>query len=86
MLRDATAADLPIIAAITAHYVERTAIHFAYQPPTVAELSLVEPDPKMSRRLRRRLAGSDRAAAVFEAPAERRAHGKAPVGLWDGRS
>lgn len=39
MLRDATAADLPTIAAITAHYVERTAIHFAYQPPTVAELT-----------------------------------------------
>jgi L-amino acid N-acyltransferase YncA len=39
MLRDATAADLPTIAAITTHYVERTAIHFAYQPPTVAELT-----------------------------------------------
>ncbi|MBK9033183.1 MAG: N-acetyltransferase [Myxococcales bacterium] len=39
MLRDATAADLPAIAAITAHYVATTAIHFAYQPPSVAELA-----------------------------------------------
>lgn len=39
MPRDATAADLPAIAAITAYYVEHTAIHFGYQPPTVAELT-----------------------------------------------
>lgn len=39
MIRDATAADLPAIAAITAHYVQTTAIHFAYEPPTVAELT-----------------------------------------------
>lgn len=38
MLRAATELDLPAIAAITAPYVERTAIHFAYQPPTVDEL------------------------------------------------
>ena len=40
-------------------------------PPAVADLTLVEPDPKMSRRLRRRLAGSGRPAVVLEAPAER---------------
>ena len=39
MLRAATAADLPAIAAITAHYVATTAIHFAYQPPSVDELA-----------------------------------------------
>ncbi|MEZ4399741.1 MAG: N-acetyltransferase family protein [Kofleriaceae bacterium] len=39
MPRAATEADLPAIAAITAHYVTTTAIHFAYQPPTVAELA-----------------------------------------------
>lgn len=38
MLRAATADDFDAIAAITAHYVERTAIHFAYAPPTAAEL------------------------------------------------
>ena len=38
MIRAATADDFDIIAAITAHYVEHTAIHFAYQAPTAAEL------------------------------------------------
>jgi L-amino acid N-acyltransferase YncA len=39
MIRDAVVDDLPTIAAITAHYVAHTAIHFAYQPPTVDELT-----------------------------------------------
>ncbi len=39
MLRDATARDLPAIAAITAYYVEHTAIHFAYTPPTEGMLA-----------------------------------------------
>lgn len=38
MIRAATAADFDVIAAITAHYVEHTAIHFAYQAPTADEL------------------------------------------------
>lgn len=38
MLRAATADDFDAIAAITAPYVETTAIHFAYVPPTAAEL------------------------------------------------
>jgi hypothetical protein len=32
MLRAACPADLPAIAAVTAYYVEHTAIHFAYRP------------------------------------------------------
>ena len=39
MLRDATAADLPAIAAITAHYVLHSDVHFGHQPPTVDELA-----------------------------------------------
>ncbi len=38
MLRPAAADDFDAIAAITAPYVETTAIHFAYEPPTAAEL------------------------------------------------
>lgn len=38
MIRAAAAADFDAIAAITAHYVERTTIHFAYAAPTAAEL------------------------------------------------
>ncbi len=38
MIRSATAADFDVIAAITAYYVEHTAIHFAYQAPTADEL------------------------------------------------
>ncbi|HVV84253.1 MAG TPA: GNAT family N-acetyltransferase [Kofleriaceae bacterium] len=38
MIRAATADDFDAIASITAHYVERTAIHFAYAPPAAAEL------------------------------------------------
>ena len=38
MIRAATATDFDAIAAITAHYVERTTIHFAYTPPTADEL------------------------------------------------
>lgn len=38
MIRAATAADFDAIAAITAPYVEQTAIHFAYAAPTADEL------------------------------------------------
>jgi L-amino acid N-acyltransferase YncA len=38
MIRAAAADDFDAIAAITAHYVEHTAIHFAYQAPTADEL------------------------------------------------
>ncbi len=40
-------------------------------PNSVAELTLVEPDPHMTKRLREKLAAADRGAAVVEAPAER---------------
>ena len=40
-------------------------------PASVEELVLAEPDPHMTKHLREKLAGSDRAAEVVEAPAER---------------
>lgn len=40
-------------------------------PETVEELILVEPDPHMTKRLRPKLAGTNRRATIVEAPAER---------------
>lgn len=48
-----------------------TGINIGLFPATVEELVLAEPNPHMGQRLRRRLAGSDVAAEVVEAPAER---------------
>lgn len=46
MLRAATTDDFDAIAAITAHYVATTAIHFAYQPPTADELRAQWEEPR----------------------------------------
>jgi ubiquinone/menaquinone biosynthesis C-methylase UbiE len=48
-----------------------TGVNLDLYPQTVEELVLVEPDPHMAKRLRARLADSDRRATVVEAPAER---------------
>jgi SAM-dependent methyltransferase len=48
-----------------------TGVNIGLFPASVDELVLAEPDPHMGRRLRLRLAGSDVAAEVVEAPAER---------------
>jgi len=40
-------------------------------PAAIESLTMTEPDPYMSRRLRERLAGSEREANVVQAPAER---------------
>jgi ubiquinone/menaquinone biosynthesis C-methylase UbiE len=48
-----------------------TGINLELYPPAVEELTLLEPDPHMAKRLRERLAGSPRAAVIVEAPAER---------------
>jgi L-amino acid N-acyltransferase YncA len=37
-IRSATSGDFAAIAAITSHYIETSAIHFAYQPVTATEL------------------------------------------------
>ena len=47
-----------------------TGVNLDLYPAAVEELVLTEPDPHMARRLRARLAGSGREAAVAEAPAE----------------
>jgi SAM-dependent methyltransferase len=48
-----------------------TGINLDLYPDDVEDLVLVEPDPHMAKRLRARLAGSEREATVVEAPAER---------------
>jgi ubiquinone/menaquinone biosynthesis C-methylase UbiE len=48
-----------------------TGVNLDLYPDAVADLTLVEPDPHMAKRLRERLAGSPRAATIVEAPAER---------------
>jgi ubiquinone/menaquinone biosynthesis C-methylase UbiE len=48
-----------------------TGLNLDHYPATVTELVLTEPDPKMAKRLRRRLDGSGRTAEVVEAPGER---------------
>ncbi len=48
-----------------------TGANLELYPSSIAELTLVEPDPHMTKRLREKLAASDRAAVVVEAPAER---------------
>ncbi|MFN8217129.1 MAG: class I SAM-dependent methyltransferase [Solirubrobacterales bacterium] len=47
-----------------------TGINLDLYPAGVADLTLVEPDPHMARRLRQRLAASPRSARVLAAPAE----------------
>jgi SAM-dependent methyltransferase len=48
-----------------------TGLNLAHYPQAITGLSLVEPDPHMTRRLREKLATSGREAEVLEAPAER---------------
>ena len=48
-----------------------TGVNLDLYPAAVSELTLVEPDPHMAKRLRERLGDSSRAAAIVEAPAER---------------
>jgi ubiquinone/menaquinone biosynthesis C-methylase UbiE len=48
-----------------------TGVNLDLYPEAVSELTLVEPDPHMAKRLRERLAESPRAATIVEAPAER---------------
>jgi ubiquinone/menaquinone biosynthesis C-methylase UbiE len=48
-----------------------TGINLDLYPDAVEELVMTEPDPHMAKRLRPKLAGSARGAAVVEAPAER---------------
>jgi SAM-dependent methyltransferase len=48
-----------------------TGANLALYPPAVQELVLAEPNPHMSKQLRRKLAESGREATVIEAPAER---------------
>lgn len=48
-----------------------TGANLELYPSSIAELTLVEPDPHMTKRLREKLAASDRAAVVVEASAER---------------
>jgi SAM-dependent methyltransferase len=48
-----------------------TGANLALYPPAVQELVLAEPDPHMTKQLRRKLAESGREATVVEAPAER---------------
>jgi ubiquinone/menaquinone biosynthesis C-methylase UbiE len=48
-----------------------TGVNLALYPDGVEDLTLVEPDPHMAKRLRAKLAGSGRVASVAEAPAER---------------
>jgi len=48
-----------------------TGANLALYPGSVSALTLVEPDPHMTKRLREKLAGSGRTATVVEAPAER---------------
>jgi ubiquinone/menaquinone biosynthesis C-methylase UbiE len=48
-----------------------TGVNLDLYPAAVEELTLVEPDPHMAKRLRAKLAGSGRRADVLQAPAER---------------
>jgi ubiquinone/menaquinone biosynthesis C-methylase UbiE len=47
-----------------------TGVNLELYPPAVEELTLVEPDPHMAKRMRARLAASPRQATIIEAPAE----------------
>lgn len=47
-----------------------TGINLDLYPDAVADLTLVEPDPHMAKRLRERLSHSPRTATIVEAPAE----------------
>ncbi len=47
-----------------------TGLNLAHYPETIEDLTLVEPDPHMTKQLRRRLVGSDRSAEAVEAPGE----------------
>jgi ubiquinone/menaquinone biosynthesis C-methylase UbiE len=48
-----------------------TGVNLGLYPDGVEDLTLVEPDPHMAKRLREKLVQSRRAAAMIEAPAER---------------
>jgi ubiquinone/menaquinone biosynthesis C-methylase UbiE len=48
-----------------------TGLNLAHYPPAVTRLALIEPDPHMSRRLRRRAARSGRDAEIGSATADR---------------
>jgi SAM-dependent methyltransferase len=48
-----------------------TGLNLQHYPEAIESLTLVEPDPHMTRQLRQKLAGSDRSAEVVEAPAEK---------------
>jgi ubiquinone/menaquinone biosynthesis C-methylase UbiE len=48
-----------------------TGLNLEHYPETIESLALVEPDPHMTKRLREKLAHSDREAEVVGAPAER---------------
>ncbi|HET9677660.1 MAG TPA: class I SAM-dependent methyltransferase [Solirubrobacterales bacterium] len=47
-----------------------TGLNLEHYPEAIESLTLVEPDPHMTKRLREKLAQSNRAAEVVEAPAE----------------
>ena len=46
-----------------------TGLNLAHYPPSVTRLTLIEPDPHMARRLRRRAAGSGRDVEIINANA-----------------
>jgi ubiquinone/menaquinone biosynthesis C-methylase UbiE len=63
LLTEATGATIEIGAG--------TGLNLAHYPPAVTRLALIEPDPHMSRRLRRRAARSGRDAEIGSATADR---------------
>jgi ubiquinone/menaquinone biosynthesis C-methylase UbiE len=48
-----------------------TGLNLELYPDSVADLTLTEPDPHMTKQLRKKLAESDRPAELVEAPAEK---------------
>jgi ubiquinone/menaquinone biosynthesis C-methylase UbiE len=54
-----------------------TGVNLGLYPETVTELAMVEPDPHMAKRLRAKVASTDSAAQIVEAPAERLPFGDA---------
>jgi ubiquinone/menaquinone biosynthesis C-methylase UbiE len=48
-----------------------TGVNLDLYPESVSDLTLIEPDPHMAKRMRERLSQSSRAGTIVEAPAER---------------